>query len=197
MEQLRLNFPATLAICISDNIAILSSCLARDKYISHSTAAPHTKLFAYSISNNHNSTRLVPRFPMAADAAQAKKITLREFKSEEFRVWEVTTKATLKLHKLLGIVDGTDPNPTPRNPDGTIRAISAALRTQINKWENDHERAREAIIRCLPNAELLKLVDVQDDASAIWRRLHDEYGRSSNLEYVRASNDLALLKKDD
>jgi hypothetical protein len=134
---------------------------------------------------------------MAADAAQAKKITLREFKSQEFRVWEVTTKATLKLHKLLGIVDGTDLNPTPRNQDGTIGAISAALRTRINKWENDHERAREAIIRCLPNAELLKLVDVQDDASAIWRRLRDEYGRSSNLEYVRASNDLALLKKDD
>jgi hypothetical protein len=41
------------------------------------------------------------------------------------------------------------------------------------------------------------LVEVQDDVSAIWRRLHDEYGRSSNLEYVRASNDLALLKKDE
>ena len=59
------------------------------------------------------------------------------------------------------------------------------------------DSAREAIIRCLPNAELLKLVDVQDSALAIWRRLHDEYGRSSNLEYVRASNELALLKKDD
>ena len=40
-------------------------------------------------------------------------------------------------------------------------------------------------------------MDIQDDAPAIWRRLNDEYSRSSNLEYVRASNDLALLKKDD
>jgi len=134
---------------------------------------------------------------MAEEAAQTKKITLRDFKSDEFKVWEVSTKATLKLHKLLRIVDGTDPDPTPRNPDGTARAIPPALRARVSKWENDHERAKEAIIRCLPNAELLKLVDVQDDAHAIWQRLHDEYGRSSNLEYVRASNDLALLKKDD
>jgi len=132
---------------------------------------------------------------MVEAAAQNKKITLRDFKSDEFKVWQVSTKATLKLHKLLGIVDGTDPDPTPRNPDGTARAIPPALRARVTKWQEDHERGREAIIRCLPNTELLKLVDVQDDASAIWRRLYDEYGRSSNLEYVRATNDLALLKK--
>ena len=45
--------------------------------------------------------------------------------------------------------------------------------------------------------ELLKLDDVQDDVTAIWKRLHDKYGRSSNLEYVRASNDLTNLKKDE
>ena len=134
---------------------------------------------------------------MAEDAAHIKKITLRDFKPDEFKVWEVTTKATLKLHKILGIVDGTDPDPMPRNPDGTPRPIPPALRARVSKWQNDHERAREAIIRCLPNAELLKLVDIQDDAPAIWKRLRDEYGRSSNLEYVRASSDLALLKKDD
>jgi len=130
-------------------------------------------------------------------AAPIKRITLRDFKPDEFKVWEVSTRATLKLHKLLGIVDGSDPDPTPRNPDGTARAIPPALRARASKWDNDHERAKEAIIRCLPNSELLKLVDIQDDAHAIWQRLHDEYGRSSNLEYVRASNDLALLKKDD
>ena len=129
--------------------------------------------------------------------APGKKIALRDFKPDEFKVWEVTTKATLKLHKLLGIVNGTEPDPTPRNPDGTARVIPLALRARVAKWADDHERAREAIIRCLPNTELLKLVDVQDDAPAIWRRLHDEYGRSSNLEFVRATNDLALLKKDD
>src|SRR5436190_14964907 len=134
---------------------------------------------------------------MADDHAQHKKITLREFKPDGYKVWEVTTRATLKLHKLLDIVNGSDPDPTPRNPDGTARAIPAALRARVIKWENDHERAREAIIRCLPDAELLKLKDVEESASEIWKRLHDEYGRPSNLEYVRASNDLETVKKND
>ena len=78
---------------------------------------------------------------MAEDAAHIKNITLRDFKPDEFKVWEVTTKATLKLHKILGIVDGTDPDPTPRNPDGTPRAIPPALCALVAKWQNDHERA--------------------------------------------------------
>jgi len=96
-----------------------------------------------------------------AEAAPIKKITLRDFKPDEFKVWKVTTKATLKLHKLHGIADGTEPDPIPCNTDGTARVIPPALHARVSKWENDHERTREAIIRCLPNAELLKLVDVQ------------------------------------
>lgn len=68
---------------------------------------------------------------------------------------------------------------------------------RVTKWETDHERAREAIIRCLPGAERLKLKDVEESAPAIWKRLCDEYGRPSNLQYVRASNEIANLKKDD
>ena len=104
--------------------------------------------------------------------------------ADEFKAWEVSTKATLKRHKLLSIVDSSDPDPIPRNPNGTICAIPPALCARVTEWANDHERAREAIIHCLLNTELLKLVDVQDDVPMIWRSLHDEYGHSSNLEYV-------------
>src|SRR5271154_3313405 len=124
--------------------------------------------------------------------------SLREFKPESYKVWEMSTKATLKYNKLLNIVDGTETNPTPHDDDGRVlRPFSATTRVQVEKWEHDHERAREAIIRCLPDSELLKLDDVQDDVTAIWKRLSNEYGRASNLEYVRASNDLANLKKDE
>jgi hypothetical protein len=133
-----------------------------------------------------------------AEESTARKITLRKFKPESYKVWEMSTKATLKYNKLFNIVDGSETDPTPRNDDGTIlRPIPAATRVQVEKWEHDHERAREAIIRCLPDLELLKLDDVQDDVTAIWKRLRDEYGRPSNLEYVRASNDLTNLKKDE
>ena len=133
-----------------------------------------------------------------AEESTTRKITLREFKSESYKVWEMSTKATLKYNKLFNIVDGTETDPTPRDDDGTIlRPIPVATRDQIEKWKHDHERTREAIIRCLPDSELLKLDDVQDDVTAIWKRLRDEYGCSSNLEYVRASNDLTNLKKDE
>src|SRR5271169_6666729 len=133
-----------------------------------------------------------------AEESTTRKIALREFKPESYKVWEMSTKATLKYNKLLNVVDGTETDPTPRDDDGTIlRPIPAATRDQVERWKHDHERAREAIIRCLPDSELLKLDDVQDDVTAIWKRLGDEYGRPSNLEYVRASNDLTNLKKDE
>ena len=103
----------------------------------------------------------------------------------------------MKLHKILGIVDGSDPDPTPRNSDDTARVIPPAMRARVTKWVNDHEHAREAIIHCLPDVELLKLKDVEESASEIWKHLHDEYDKSFNLEYIRASNDLANLKKND
>src|SRR5438045_2052777 len=108
---------------------------------------------------------------MADDNTQFKKITLRDFKPDGYKVWEVTTRATLKLHKLLGIVDGSDPDPTPRGPDGTARAIPPAMRARVTKWVNNHERAREAIIRCLPDVELNQLKYNEESAPQIWNRL--------------------------
>src|SRR5277367_5307331 len=133
-----------------------------------------------------------------AEESTTRKITLREFKPESYKVWEISTKATLRYNKLFDIVDGTVTDPTPRDDTGAIlRPIPGALKDQVEKWNHDHERAREAIIRCLPDSELLKLDDVQDDVTAIWKRLSNEYGRASNLEYVRASNDLTNLKMDE
>jgi hypothetical protein len=133
-----------------------------------------------------------------AEESTTRKITLREFKPESYKVWEMSTKATLKYNMLFNIVDGTLTDPTPRDDNGAaLRPIPAATKVLVDKWQHDHERARDAIIRCLPDAELLKLDDIQDNVTAIWKRLHAEYGRPSNLEYVRASNDLTNLKKDE
>lgn len=115
---------------------------------------------------------------MAEDNINFKKITLREFKPDAYKVWAMAARATLMYHKLFDIVDGTDPDPRPRDADGKLlRPIPTQLQTITEKWQHDHERAREAIIRCLPDAELIKLDDVQDNAMAIWNRLRDEYGR--------------------
>ena len=88
-----------------------------------------------------------------AEESTTRKFTLREFKPESYKVGETSTKATFKYNKLFNIVDGTETDPTPRDDDGTVlRPIPAALRNQVERWKNDHERAREAIIRCLPDS---------------------------------------------
>ena len=96
-----------------------------------------------------------------AEESTTRKITLREFKPESYKVWEIATKAQLKFNMLFDIVDGTLPDPTPRDENGAVlRPIPGALKDEVEKWQHDHERARDAIIRCLPDAELLKLDDV-------------------------------------
>ena len=105
-----------------------------------------------------------------AEESTTRKITLCNFKLESYKVWEMLTKATLKYNKLFNIVNGTETDLIPCNDNGAIlRSILAIVRDQVEKWHHDHECAREAIIRCMPDSELLKLNDVQDDVTAIWK----------------------------
>ena len=102
------------------------------------------------------------------EESTTRKITLCEFKPELYKVWEMLTKVILKYNKLFNIVDGTEIDPTPHDDDGTILwSIGATIRDQIKKWKHNHEHARETIIHCLPDLELLKLDDVQDDVTTI------------------------------
>ena len=56
-----------------------------------------------------------------------KTISLSKLKPEEYRLWVMTARATLGVHGVLDIVEGKEPDPTPVNPDGTVRAINAQL----------------------------------------------------------------------
>ena len=48
-----------------------------------------------------------------------KTITLNKLKPKEYRLWVVQTEATFEVHKCLGLVLGTELNPTPTDDDGT------------------------------------------------------------------------------
>ena len=41
----------------------------------------------------------------------------------------------------------------------------------------------------------MKVYSVRESASAIWTRLHEEYGQVLNLEYMRANNEYYMLRK--
>src|SRR5204863_6227968 len=70
------------------------------------------------------------------------------------------------------------------------------LRSRIQKWKRNHELTREALLRSLEPAELVK-VDAEDSAFTIWNRLEEEYGQVLDSEYVHALCEFHGLKKDD
>ena len=69
--------------------------------------------------------------------------------------------------------------------------------TAIDSWENRHTLAREALLKCLDCSELIRVVDVEESAPAIWNRLREEFGHVLDIEYVRADAEFHTLKKDD
>src|SRR5271154_4709431 len=104
---------------------------------------PHA---APSEATHKNGSKQTQTNQTMAEESTARKITLREFKPDSYKVWEMSTKATLQYHKLFDIVDGTETDPTPRDDDGTaLRPIPATVRNQVEKWHHDRDRARDAI----------------------------------------------------
>jgi hypothetical protein len=124
-----------------------------------------------------------------------KTITLSKLKPQEYRLWAMTARATLGVYGVLDIVEGKEPDPTPLNPDGTIRVINPQMRARIEKWKRNHELAREALLRSLESAELLKVSAVQQSAPAIWSRLQDEYGQVLDIEYIPQTSTFMLSRK--
>src|SRR5437773_1567791 len=93
-------------------------------------------------------------------------------------MWDVQAKATLGVYDYLEIFRGNEQNPTPPlNANGNLPAINAALRARINDWNRRHVCAREALLKCLDSSDLMKVYSVRESASAIWTRLHEEYGQ--------------------
>ena len=73
-------------------------------------------------------------------------------------------------NRLLGIVDGSDPDLTLHNLDGTAHAIPLAVWAKFTNWEmtmNLLYSTRKAIMRWLPDTEFLKLKQVKESAPAI------------------------------
>jgi gag-polypeptide of LTR copia-type len=127
-----------------------------------------------------------------------KTITLNKLKPNEYRLWAIQTEATFEVHKCLDIVLGNEPNPTPVDDDGTpIGPIGEQFQAAINSWKTRHALAREALLRALEPADMIKIIRYRDSALAIWSRLKSEYGRPLDFEYIRVHNEYISLRKDD
>ena len=123
-------------------------------------------------------------------------ITLSKLVSSEYRMWVVQAEATSGVYDGLPIIHRTEQNPTPPlNANGNLPAINSTLCARLNDWNHHHLCAREALLKCLNSADLMKVYSVREIASAIWTWLHEEYGQILDLEYIRADNEYHMLRK--
>ena len=130
------------------------------------------------------------------DLLKQKTITLHKLVPADYRMWVIQAEATLGVHECLDIVHGTEPNPTPvADANGLVPVINAALRNRINDWNRRYALAREALLKSLEPAELIKIYGVRQDVCAIWTRLHDEYGQVLDIEYIRAATNFTHFVK--
>src|SRR5579859_5704534 len=104
-----------------------------------------------------------------------KTITLNKLKPNEYRLWVVQTEATFDIHKCMGIVLGTELNPTPMDDDGTsLGPVGEIMQATITFWQTRHALVKEALLKCLEPADLTKVLPFRNTAAAIWTPLQEE-----------------------
>src|ERR1700692_3411927 len=106
-----------------------------------------------------------------------KTIVLTKFDPSEYRLWSAQAKATFEVQKILDIVVGIEKKPPSTDADGTIlpnAELTAAQCKKILTWEDKNGLGKEALLKCLPKSELIKVYHVQS-AAEIWGRLEEEY----------------------
>ena len=125
------------------------------------------------------------------DLKVSKTIHLNKLVPSDYRMWVSTAEATLSIHGCLGIVQGTETQPTLITGSSTV---SVASKKSIASWTLRHALAREALLKCLERSELIKVHTLQT-AAEIWQRLHQEYGNVSDVLHAKAELKFHSLRK--
>jgi hypothetical protein len=121
-------------------------------------------------------------------------IKLEKLKPGGYRPWVVQTEATLEVHGCLEIVLGTELKPSEDEDEDGSDLFTAHL--AIKSWLTRHALGRQALLAALEPNDLMNVVPVSNDASAIWLRLKDKYGKSLDFEYIRVNSEFQSLRED-
>lgn len=135
-----------------------------------------------------------------------KTIRLTGLHPDNYRLWAAQSESTFRVHGVLDIVLGREPNPeravlsTPSDESSSdadvaqARPVTAAQRKAIEKWQHRHDLAHQALLACLQPAELTKVYQFKS-AHEIWKRLADEYGPVSDIRRAQATSEFYSLQK--
>jgi hypothetical protein len=144
-----------------------------------------------------------------AKVRSEKTINLTALKPSEYHLWACQSEATFRVYGVLDIVLGRNPKPAVSeqattqatdelsDQDAAVQAlapISAAQRRSIEKWQQQDDLARQALLACLETAELTKVYQLQS-AHEIWARLAEEYGPVSDIRRAQAEGAFYSLRK--
>jgi hypothetical protein len=81
-----------------------------------------------------------------------------------------------------------DDDSTPIGPIGEI------MQAPITVWQIWYALAKEALLKCLKPADLVKVLSFRKSAAAIWTHLKQKYGRPLDYEYIRINNEYMRLR---
>src|SRR5947207_2457315 len=102
-----------------------------------------------------------------------KTIRLTALKPENYRLWVAQCESTFRVHGVLDIVLGREPNPeravlsTPSDDSSRDvdmaqeRPIITAQRRSIEKWKHRHDLVRQVLLACLEATELTKVYQLK------------------------------------
>jgi len=100
----------------------------------------------------------------------------------------VVTEATFDVHIVLNIVVGTEAEPrAAENADGEALA-------KIVDWEILHKLAKEAVFSAFKPAQLIRVAHLET-AAEIWKRLANEYSKTSELKRAQLNTKLPSIQK--
>jgi hypothetical protein len=124
-------------------------------------------------------------------------IKLKTLKPNEYRLWAIQAEASFEVYNCLNLVLGIEQKPSDEALSQEDEAVDlSALHLTRKSWITRHALAREALLQALGPTDLAKILSVKDDASAIWNRLKEEYGKSLDFEYIRVNSEFQSLRKD-
>jgi len=116
--------------------------------------------------------------------AESTAITIKKFDGTEYKSWSLEIEILLEQKQVLGIVDGTEEAPDPKDA------------TEFKAWKKQHGIARSTILLAMERS-LQQQYGIQKDAKALWDQLKEDYKSKVKLNVWALRDEMSAVKLRD